>query len=268
MTVDHPLPAHSLLGASAAHRWLNCPGSFALSRQAPPSRASIYAATGTLAHSFIDSIIKQNIRTPERMRLDASVIGTAYQVEGHDIVIDEDFVDGVNVMLNYIASVSPAYDMMHTELTVHLDNYFSNKPPVRMFGRTDVVLLGGPALEIVDYKNGSGIIVDPHRNPQMLYYAAGVVAMVSRMKPAVGSAHDQADRGAAARALDRQGAQHPARLHRPDAVGGRGPGSRGCRLCGTGRGPCHGLMVSFLSCVFRVSGTDPRGKPHGADRVR
>jgi len=192
MTVDHPpLPAHSLLGASAASRWLNCPGSFALSQQAPPSRSSIYAATGTLAHNFIERMLSRAARAHPSalvgMKLDPNLIGTAYQVEGHDIVIDEDFIDGVNTMLDYVASVAPAYDMLRSELTVHLDGYFKDRspPPVRLFGRTDVVLLGAHMLEIVDYKNGSGVIVDPHDNPQMLYYAAGVVAAVSRMKPSV-----------------------------------------------------------------------------------
>jgi hypothetical protein len=184
MTVDHPLPAHSLLGASAAHRWLNCPGSFALSQKAPPSRSSIYAATGTLAHDFIEKIIGNNVKTPHKMKMDPGVwVGTGYSVEGHEITIDEDFIEGVNLMLSYVATVSSAYDMMHCEMTVHLDMFFKTPPPVAMFGRTDVVLLSPHMLEIVDYKNGSGVIVDPHRNPQMLYYAAGVVAAVSRMKP-------------------------------------------------------------------------------------
>lgn len=193
MTVDHPPQAHSLLGASAASRWLNCPGSFALSQQAPPSRSSIYAATGTLAHTYIERILTRTIREARNarlllgMQLDPALIGSVHRVDGHDIVVDEDFIEGVNLMLNYVASVAPAYDMLRAELTVHLDHYFKHRtpPPVKLFGRTDVVLLGPHMLEIIDYKNGSGIIVDPHDNPQMLYYAAGVIAVVSRMKPPV-----------------------------------------------------------------------------------
>jgi hypothetical protein len=48
---------------------------------------------------------------------------------------------------------------------------------VRLFGRVDLAIGSRSQrfLEIVDYKNGSGILVDPTNNPQMLYYAAGVL---------------------------------------------------------------------------------------------
>ena len=47
------------------------------------------------------------------------------------------------------------------------------------------MLLRPGLLEIVDYKNGSGVLVDPHDNAQMLYYAAGVLAMIAHMKPPI-----------------------------------------------------------------------------------
>jgi hypothetical protein len=148
VTADPNLPAHSLLGASAMHRWMHCPGSFALSQQAPPGRSSIYAATGTLAHSFIEGTLRETLKAeghldPAMMHLDEILLGATYQVEGHDIVIDEDFLEGVNVMLEYLADTAPAYDMVQCERTVHLDRYFRTPPPVPMFGRTDVVLVVG-----------------------------------------------------------------------------------------------------------------------------
>jgi hypothetical protein len=60
---------------------------------------------------------------------------------------------------------------------VSLDGYFRDRapPPTRLFGTVDVALGSDQVLEIIDYKNGSGVIVDPTDNPQILYYAAGIV---------------------------------------------------------------------------------------------
>jgi hypothetical protein len=46
-----------------------------------------------------------------------------------------------------------------------------------MFGRVDVALLdlAHGVLEIIDYKNGAGVFVTVKDNPQLLYYAAGVL---------------------------------------------------------------------------------------------
>jgi len=176
------LPEHSLLGASAASRWLKCPGSFRLSQSAPPGTTSVYAAAGTLAHSLIEGCLQ-----PPISRMDHTSIGNAYTVDGHTIVVDEDMVDGVNVMVDYIDRVSPDYEFMAVEQTVFLDGYFKGRvaPPVKLFGRVDVALANARMCEIVDYKNGSGVIVDPTDNPQELYYAVGIVKRLQEKRPPI-----------------------------------------------------------------------------------
>jgi hypothetical protein len=163
------MTAHSLLGASGSYRWLACPGSFALSKTAPHRPSSIYAATGTLAHSHIEEAAKAG-----KTELDPSVLGEMWQVEGHIGVIDQDFIDGVNVMLSYIDT---PVDWKKIELRVSLDRYFARRvPPTPLFGTVDAALLHNrETLEIVDYKNGTGVVVSPVENPQLLYYAAGVM---------------------------------------------------------------------------------------------
>jgi hypothetical protein len=160
---------HSLLGASSAYRWLNCPGSFRLSQTAPHRPSSIYAATGTLAHSYIENAVKAG-----KSELDPGMLGEMWQAEGHIGVIDQDFIDGVNVMLAYINV--PA-EWKRVEFRVDLDRYFQRSPPPEpLFGTVDAALLHDrETLEIVDYKNGAGVVVSPVENPQLLYYAAGVM---------------------------------------------------------------------------------------------
>jgi hypothetical protein len=160
---------HSLLGASGDYRWLACPGSYALSKTAPHRPSSIYAATGTLAHSYIENAVKAG-----KAELDPGTLGEMWQAEGHIGVIDQDFIDGVNVMLAYINV--PA-EWKRVEFRVDLDRYFQRSPPPEpLFGTVDAALLHDrETLEIVDYKNGAGVVVSPVENPQLLYYAAGVM---------------------------------------------------------------------------------------------
>lgn len=168
------MTAHSLLGASGAYRWLACPGSFALSQTQPHRRPSIYAATGSLAHEFIETAVKAG-----QPQINGDQLGRSWPMDdGHTITVDQDFIDGVNVMLDYL-NRCPG-DWMKVEFRVDLDSYFPALPPVPMFGTVDAGILGlaDRTLEIIDYKNGSGVIVNPVENPQLLFYAAGVLAQL------------------------------------------------------------------------------------------
>jgi hypothetical protein len=180
-------PAHSLLGASGAHRWLHCPGSFQLSVTAPPRPASIYAATGTLAHDYIENALGVAVtlgQRPGTCKVDDTELGVTADVEGHTITVDQDLIDGVNVMLDYVHRAAHQSDWVRCEFQVELNDYFlpSQPPPVLLFGRVDVALLDlqTDTLEIIDYKNGSGVFVMVQDNPQLLYYAAGVLRQLPK----------------------------------------------------------------------------------------
>jgi hypothetical protein len=177
--LDDGVGAHSLLGASGAYRWMHCPGSFRLTQQAPPRPPSIYASRGTLAHTYIEEILDGYCAGVNKLAVPDSEVGTVRQVGPHAIEVDQDFIDGVTLMVDYVDQrVTGA--AFRAEFQVVLDAYFkhhSRHPPVRLFGRVDLAIVKEAQrfLEIVDYKNGSGILVDPTNNPQMLYYAAGVL---------------------------------------------------------------------------------------------
>jgi len=166
---------HSLLGASSAYRWLNCPGSFRLSQTAPHRPSSIYAATGTLAHEFIESAAKLGDCTS----VIQGELGRVFSRDGHEITVDQDFIDGVNVMLRYLFdSGALLADWMKVEFRVDLAPYFLDQSPVPVFGTVDAAAhtWDTETLEIVDYKNGAGITVSAVENPQLMFYGAGVLA--------------------------------------------------------------------------------------------
>lgn len=52
---------HAKLPPSSAERWINCPGSVALSAQLPPPGSSPYADEGTLAHAVAELKLRRNI---------------------------------------------------------------------------------------------------------------------------------------------------------------------------------------------------------------
>ena len=181
-------PAHSPLGASGADRWLNCPGSYRESLKAPARRASIYAATGTVAHEFIEGVLRKFIEfravglgCPDKFESPFQLDDTRV-VEGHAVTVDMEMLDGVDAMVSYVLGRWEEDMEMLVEHHVSLDKYWTSpkeQPPVAMFGRCDV-LLRNPftrTLELVDYKNGSGIAVNPEGNSQLLYYAAGALAL-------------------------------------------------------------------------------------------
>lgn len=171
---------HSDLGASNMYRWSQCPGSFNLIRSLPaqpPSPPSIYVATGTLAHGLIDEAIKGR-----QTAFDVgTLMGTTYKVGPHSITPDQDFVAGIQLMLDYVIETVNDYPVFQSEMRVNLRYWFDKAgitPPVAMFATTDVALADQHegAIEIIDYKNGAGIFVPVEGNPQLLYYAAGVLA--------------------------------------------------------------------------------------------
>jgi hypothetical protein len=175
---------HSLLGASGAHRWLHCPGSFALTKNLPAQPTSIYAATGTAAHNVIERLLILAARDglpPGATLLGSAYLGKQVTIEGHAVTLDEDFVAGINVMLDYVNSASAGKDWLRCEFQVSLDGYGLHAP-VPLFGRVDIATLDRHLLEIVDYKNGAGVVVPPKDNPQLLYYAAGVLQEIRRLK--------------------------------------------------------------------------------------
>jgi len=161
---------HSLLGASSAHRWLNCPGSFRLSQTAPHRASSVYAATGTLAHELIETGVRDGSFRCDESRREQTLLR-----DNHLITIDHDLIDGVNLMLGYLHPLRVRSTWSGVEFRVDLADYFPEPPSVSVFGTVDAAALVGKTLEVIDYKNGSGITVDAALNPQLLFYAAGVL---------------------------------------------------------------------------------------------
>ena len=172
---------HARLAPSAAHRWINCPGSVRLSEAATvvEGRSSIYAAEGTAAHElaahclrngmvpehFIGTVIDISKTSPGEMFGNRGLTDeTRFEVTHEMAGAVREYLDLVYGLLRNAADeleVEQRLDMTH----VHPE----------IFGTGDAVIYW-PAeqhLHVPDFKYGKGVIVDAVDNPQGGLYGAG-----------------------------------------------------------------------------------------------
>lgn len=145
---------HSSLSASAAHRWLNCPKSVALSAQFPDA-ASSYAAEGTIAHELCAYKLGQLVKVAEpepKGEFDSSTVDCA---DGYVAFVAEHLTEGSKVLIEQKVDYSEYVDVPES------------------YGIADCVVLGDETLTIIDYKHGVGVPVSAEYNPQLMLYALG-----------------------------------------------------------------------------------------------
>jgi hypothetical protein len=157
-----PVKAHVELGGSTAKRWMACPGSVRLSR-GQPNYETEHSRLGTAAHALAELSLR-NLTDPD--------VWLGEEIEG--VVVDGDMVDAVNVYTKYCRSLMEPGTQWWVELPVTLAPL---NPPAEMRGTADFPIYKPHLreLEIVDYKNGSGVVVEAKDNEQLLYYAIGVI---------------------------------------------------------------------------------------------
>lgn len=161
---DETLPAHSPLGASSAERWMNCPGSIALLKNLKiieDTDEPDYRREGIAGHEAAAECLARDIDTWE-------IIHETF----HDTKIDEDMAQAIQVYLDRVRPGIHGYHGSHFFIEARLA-----RPEIHpaMFGTVDFAALKhdeqGDFLDVTDLKMGVGIIVDPHDNEQMKYYA-------------------------------------------------------------------------------------------------
>lgn len=163
-----PPEKHALLGASSAHRWLNCPGSARLTEDMPDS-TSPYAEAGHLAHEIAELKARNYfIETLPKRSFNAK-LKKLKESEHYDRSMD----GATDEYLEHLKARAMTYPAAPTvALEVQVD--FSDIVP-EGFGTADCIMIGSGRLDVVDYKNGAGVLVEAEGNPQMMLYAWGAV---------------------------------------------------------------------------------------------
>lgn len=147
---------HAKYSASGSEKWLNCPGSVALSLKVPPLPESAFAREGTDAHTCLEAIMKS-----AKPRVTAVMLKKQYPDPMVDIVFE---------VYRRIMDLVPEGAEVLCETEVRLDFVKAG-----MFGTVDaaIVDLFGD-LWVIDLKYGRGRLVLPEENSQMIYYGLGL----------------------------------------------------------------------------------------------
>lgn len=171
--------AHAKLSPSAAVRWINCPGSVALSELCPPPGSSDYADEGTLAHAVAEAKIQAHcLPDSDGAVLLQKTFGTAEKSQFWCGEMDEatDYYTD-QVMEIYCEGLKRD---MATELLVEqrfsLDEWVPG-----CFGTSDAVVISGSTIEVADLKYGKGIRVDAAGNPQLRLYGLGAATLFGEL---------------------------------------------------------------------------------------
>lgn len=183
----HSSRAHSKLGPSAASRWMKCPRSVAMS-EGQPNNSTVFALEGTAAHEFNEFIISSGFDPRDwiggLVDLEAKGDELKFLRSGDNIEIDreryfeidEEMVEGCELTIETIEKYYSRVDGDELMLETRLDMSWIHP---KLFGTGDILIYkrNTKQLIVLDYKYGSGHVVEVARNPQVRTYAVGAAKM-------------------------------------------------------------------------------------------
>lgn len=155
--------AHALLSASGAHRWLHCTPSARLEARLPDT-SSPAALQGTIAHELAENKLLEALGRPK------TSVKPVHELIDADM--EEHAGDYAEYVMSRLVEARKACGDPFLLVEERLD--FSHIVP-EGFGTGDAVLIAEPTLEIIDFKYGTGVLVEAKNNPQMLLYALGAL---------------------------------------------------------------------------------------------
>lgn len=164
--------AHSIYGASAAHRWMRCPGSVRMNFGKSES-SSVYAEEGTEAHALLERWVGCLLEDDD------------YEKSHNTLLVNAEMIDAVRVCVEYVQDILEENPdaIVVSEYRVQIP---SKAAPGEVFGTVDIGIYI-PSLEVIyviDYKHGAGERVDLSDNEQLREYAVGLFASLPEWQSA------------------------------------------------------------------------------------
>ena len=160
------MSTHAQLSPSKRSRWALCPGSIREEAKYPEQESGPAAIDGTHSHTLLERCINDD-------RDAASYVGQQLFDHEGQFKVDADRAARVQLALDYIEERSVGR-LMTVISETRVD-------PAHLLGRddlsgtVDVQIVGGDTLELIDYKDGMGV-VSAEGNLQLEQYAYGVLA--------------------------------------------------------------------------------------------
>lgn len=157
---------HARLSASSAFRWINCPGSVALSDQCPAPASSSYADEGTLAHAIGELKLRFVNGELTKRQLNARM---------KPLLQNEYYCGEMEEATDYYAeAVIEALEAAGDDAELMIEQQFRlDRWVPEGFGTSDAVVIGGGVIQVIDLKYGKGIKVNARNNPQLRLYGLG-----------------------------------------------------------------------------------------------
>lgn len=162
-------PAHSILGPSSAERWINCPGSVALTRDLPDVDSD-YSIEGTAAHTVLEIMRKGE---PVPKMVDVPLVNRVPML----MPVTEEMVAAAQYYIDHMAEL-PGIEF--NEVRVAYEAIVSGG-----FGTLDGAKATEDTLYLRDFKFGKGVIKYAERNPQLMLYALGFVETYGLLFPGI-----------------------------------------------------------------------------------
>ena len=165
------MSTHAILGASSAHRWMQCPGTIKLTKDLP-RQTSKYAHEGTAAHALAERVLNGELLIPQELK------GT--EIDG--VLVTEEMCNAVSTYICFVDNLmTHEHSQLKLEQRVVLHKLGFNKLG-EMFGTADAVVTYPDPTDptklvahVIDYKHGRNVHVDVRNNTQLLYYGLGVI---------------------------------------------------------------------------------------------
>ena len=184
----HTERAHSLIGPSAAHRWIACPASVRES-VGEENHSSSFAMEGTAAHEFVEHIVKTG-HSPARYEGGIVNLNEDKDRQGYRIAtaqegqpepddysiwpINSEMIEAAVMYRDFLHERADKGSIIYLETRLDIRHVHPN-----MFGTGDALIFS-PArkhLIVADFKYGRGLAVDVEDNEQCLTYGVGALKM-------------------------------------------------------------------------------------------
>jgi hypothetical protein len=156
---------HAKLSPSKRSRWALCPGSIREEAKYPDEGSGSAAIDGTHSHTLLEHCIKQFVDP-------LSMVGQLMTDHEGSFHVDKDRAERVKVAFDYVHQIKNLGLQIISETKVDPEFLLGRKD---LSGTVDLQIIGGDTLELIDYKDGMGI-VSAEGNLQLEQYAYGVLA--------------------------------------------------------------------------------------------
>lgn len=171
------MSTHARLSPSKRHRWAACPGSVREEAKFPERDSGPAAVDGTHSHTLLEHCIKGGLKDPTKM------VGITLKDDDGEFKVDLERAERVKMAIDYIAErVDEQGGLWMCQVLAE-----ERVNPARLVGRDDLSgtvdcqIRGSKVLEIIDYKDGMGI-VEAENNAQLEQYAIGALASVDAIR--------------------------------------------------------------------------------------